>query len=124
MSDMAGDIVPMKDPYRASTSAGAMPLMSTGLQVIRWEDPPPKSHVPAVRDWSAVIAELRANPGAWALVHVVPKEQDRLIRLLRTQIAEGALLAFRPKGSFEAAGRVVGDETRLYARWVGPCRPT
>jgi hypothetical protein len=88
--------------------------------VIRWEDPPPprtseRTYARAV-DWYAIADELRGRPGEWAVAAV--RRGSSSAASLAWQINHANLAAF--KGDrFEAVARVVGDEARIYARYVG-----
>lgn len=95
------------------------------MSVIRWEDPPPPQRRPGSNQgrrastgrWAAVAADLRTRPGAWALVQV----SDRWSSVAGNpqNIRAGKLAGFKPPGAFEAIFRLVGDEARCYARYVG-----
>ncbi|MEU7590657.1 hypothetical protein AB0A95_30745 [Micromonospora sp. NPDC049230] len=92
-----------------------------GQAIIRWETPPPVTRRPATRDGMTPVervrqmaAELRARPGEWGVV-----AEGNNARAHVTRIREGAVLAWRPAGAFEAAARTVDGRITIYARYVG-----
>lgn len=94
-------------------------------QIVRWEDPPPPARGkggggPGVfrSRYDSIAAELRANPGRWAVVDVVDTARERGGGLV-TQITGGHLLCFKPAGDFEAVGRWRGAVLTTYARYLG-----
>lgn len=95
------------------------------MSVIRWEDPPPSQRNPnsnlgrgaSSGYWAAVAAELRVHPGAWALVKV--SDRPSSVTGIPANIRRGWFSGFRPAGSFESVFRLVDDEARCYARYVG-----
>lgn len=85
------------------------------MSVIRWEDPGPRTRAPAGDYWK-IAAELRANPGRWAVV----REGTRMTVIGHgTSIQTGKIEAFRPAGSFEATCRSRDGKVVVYARYVG-----
>ena len=84
-----------------------------------WEDPPiAKVGAPGSADNAALAASLRENPGRWAKVRTYEKARSAAASSYAGYIAHGTTVAFRG-GGFEAVSRVVGDETHVYARYVG-----
>lgn len=83
----------------------------TGL---RWEEPP-EAYKSTQRSkvHQSIAAELKAQPGRWAVLEIVSIG-------LAAQIRRGDIAAYRPGGSFEARARVIDGERRIYARYVGP----
>ena len=96
--------------------------MSTDLNPAEmvWEDPPRATGRNAIA--SARYAEmariLREAPDRWAVIAVFDKHDYRSAPALASNIQRGHLAAFREPG-FEAVSRTVGDEARVYARYVG-----
>lgn len=88
--------------------------MSAG--VIRWEAPPPVrlGRQPSALDHEAIAAELRATPGEWGLIAVGAVHSG-----ITSAIETGRISPYRPAGSFQATRRQVGDEQRVYCRFVG-----
>lgn len=90
--------------------------MSTTLVV--FEDLPesrggagrPSKHV-------TISAMLRDRPGEWARVHTSRTRSgaDSIAHQIRT----GLLPAYAPSKTYEAKGRTVDGEYRVYARYVG-----
>lgn len=74
---------------------------------------PPRTRV----QHAIVVAALRERPGEWARVGVyaTPGSAHSLAR----QIKRATLNAWAPAGAFEAVGRTVKGEHRVYARYVG-----
>lgn len=64
-------------------------------------------------------ADLRARPGEWGKVGVWPKDKYTTARSTAINIQNGKLVAFRPKGTFEAATRKTRDGIVIWARYVG-----
>lgn len=80
---------------------------------LKWEDPPE-----AARDrWTSVADELRANPGAWALI------SEESASSLATTIKDGSSAAFRPAGAFETRTSGIPGRpryrVRIWCRYVG-----
>jgi hypothetical protein len=65
---------------------------------------------------------LRSQPWTWLFVGCYPGVTNA--RAVAADIAVGKHRpAYRPPGSFEACTRVDGDETAVYARFVGTVPP-
>lgn len=89
-------------------------------RVIRWEEPTPGRHrgnlgVGRSR-YEAVAAELRANPGRWALIYEAEGDSRAA---LATHIRMGQVQCFSPCGDFDAVSRRIEGVERVYARYVG-----
>lgn len=87
-----------------------------------WEDPPEKQRGNGGKgragvNWLAVVEELRSRPGEWGRVATCPRAGTKAAALAR--LIRGGLAPFTV-GEFEATSRQVGDEGRVYARYVGP----
>lgn len=78
---------------------------------ITWQEPPAKVHSDVA--WVEEVAELRANPGRWALL--VEKGTRHGATSMVYTINSGQLKAFRPPGDFEACAR----QGAVYARYLG-----
>lgn len=81
-------------------------------------DPPSsRSRQPGTGINYDIAAKLRTRPGVWAHVRTFNSGQNaaNYALLVRT----GRVVAFTPSGTFEAVSRKVGDEQRVYARFVG-----
>lgn len=85
---------------------------------LRFEAPPLANRAPRGRAVEKEVpAQLRAHPGEWAIIHTA---QTRVgAYAMAHQIRTGILASYRPKGHFEALGRTVDGEFRVYARFVG-----
>lgn len=85
---------------------------------ILWEEPPPRaSNTPGrTTKWRKIAAELKANPGRWAVVDT--KANQHLSAQSAYLINRGQLAGLSP-GEFEAVSRLVDGEARVYARYVG-----
>ena len=78
---------------------------------MKWEDPSVTPRVYNSNRWRDEAAELRANPGRWALL---TQTEGNKARNLVVQIKMGRLQAFRPAGTFEATARAGS----VYARFL------
>ena len=85
------------------------------MSEIRFEVPPLASR--RFVDHAAVAAQLRARPGEWAPIGVYGTGGSAAA--MAYSIKAGRIKPYAPKGSFEALARTVGDECRVYARYVG-----
>jgi hypothetical protein len=87
---------------------------------IRFEDPPPESRGKrGVSKRNRDISEkLRKRQGEWAWVHT--SATRGAAASLAHHIKVGTSPSFRPAGSFEAISRVVNEQCRVYARYIGP----
>ena len=84
---------------------------------IVWEDPPARRRRGGTARYTQAAAALRANPNQWAVIRRWPKEHIGRAGNFATSIKKDVLVDFR--GGFEAIARTVGDEARVYARFVG-----
>lgn len=86
--------------------------------VIRWEKPPP--YVQPISDqssrtnWQLISAQLRSEPGEWAVIAEGPKAGQT-----QSRINGGTVVYWQPKGSFKAVVRRVGGVKTMYAVYVG-----
>lgn len=81
--------------------------------VLSWEEPPPprRGALSVAPEW---MEEVRARPGAWALVQTGNRDVEKLPAAIR-----GGRGVYAPAGSWEAVSRKSGNEFRLYVRYVG-----
>jgi hypothetical protein len=90
--------------------------------VLRWEEPPPPKRRTGPREsgghsrFASLAAELRANPGRWAVIYDGPKQHASG---MATHIRMGHVICFSPCGDFDAVSRQHGDRGLVYARYVG-----
>jgi hypothetical protein len=82
---------------------------------LKFEDPPPAKRAP--RRFDLVAQELKANPGRWAVIAVFDKRPNA--NSTARQIRLGLTSYWQNPGDFEAVSRAVGDEFRVYARYLG-----
>ena len=82
------------------------------MSTVIWEDPPMdgRSKYPHA-EWAAL---LREKPNTWA--KLLDCETSGQAANLVTQIRNGLIKAYSPKGTFEAAIR----KASTYARYIGP----
>jgi len=84
---------------------------------MQWEDPPVMPTTSRLY-WDSIAAELRKQPGRWALVVAGAPYRERA-----TYIRTGRIAAFRPIGAFEAAAHPIHENGRtsynIYARYIG-----
>lgn len=94
--------------------------MTAREQVIRWEAPPPTTRRtvgrPRSERWDDVAAALRANPGAWAVVH---QGEQRGKTEIATRIRYGHMDCFTPAGDYDATARIDDGTVTIYARYLG-----
>lgn len=64
-----------------------------------------------------IAMQLRERPGEWALVSTAKSAYS--MNSMAYQIRAAYYAAYLPRGSFEAAGRTVDGERRVYARYIG-----
>lgn len=103
-----------------ATTVTGVPLRVGG--VLRWEEPTDaktwsrRPRGPSRTAWSAVVADLRANPGRSGVVlDGAPRNTA-----LTTRINRGQHHRFQPPGAFEATSRHRGDGLyTFYVRYVG-----
>lgn len=80
---------------------------------IKWEEPEFDGRRDKKYDWVAIFAELRANPGRWALV------SDDAPVSMTTNIKRGRYVG-GADGEFEAVTRESKNyRGKIYARYVG-----
>lgn len=95
-------------------------------QIIAWQDPPASGNGHKggriVQKWGAVADALRARPGQWALILLLPAadgKRNSTASSLSTIVRKGQG-GFAPAGGFEAAQRTApGGEVGVFARYVG-----
>lgn len=91
---------------------------------MKWKDPPPRTaNTQGEGVWMEEAAELKANPGKWALLAAFGgAENNHSARAMAVNIKSGRYTAFRPHGHFEATSATTTDRsaTEVYARYVGP----
>ena len=87
--------------------------------VIRWEDPP--EYVPQSTSngsdrmqWQVMAAQLRSEPGAWAVLKEGPKAGQ-----MQARINGGLVASWQPRGAFKAVVRNVDGVRTLYVKYVG-----
>lgn len=87
-------------------------------KTIRFEAPPKSKGVSRSRAFTADTArQLQERPGEWGIIHTPPTRAAAYATAF--QIRRGILANFRPGGTYEAVGRTVDGEYRVYARFVG-----
>lgn len=88
------------------------------MSVLRWEDPPPDGRAAGRQrrytDHDQIAAVLRRHPRRWALIAM------DLPTGIAAAINGGQHRAYRPGGTFEAAGRFQNGMTLTYVRFIGP----
>jgi hypothetical protein len=89
---------------------------------LKFETPPAAERSNANADqYAAEAAELRANPGAWAVLKEFTGEGSGARSgawRLASRVKKGEIKAFAPAGSFEAVTRSNGH-SKVYVRFVG-----
>lgn len=83
-----------------------------------FEDPPEVRRKARPHGYHQEVAEeLRTYAGEWARVdsYSTPSSASSMAQSIR----RANLAAYRPPGAFEATSRKVGNEFRVYARYVG-----
>lgn len=85
---------------------------------LRFEDPPLANRNPKGRAVEKdVIRQLQDAPMQWAIVHYADTRAGAYA--MAHQIRRGVLASYRPAGHFQALGRTVKGQFRVYARYVG-----
>lgn len=85
---------------------------------IKWEEPPGAKRGDGPRGKHfAIAAELRTRPGEWA--HIVSYANQRTAGSVAYGIRNGLQRAYEPAGAYDAVSRSLGEEYRIYARYVG-----
>lgn len=85
---------------------------------MQWKEPPPAGTSRNADKYMEIADELRRNPGKWAMI-------GRMSAQNASNIKDGRLAAFRPRGTFEATYRNISksevgpDTADIYARYVG-----
>jgi hypothetical protein len=98
--------------------------MTTTIEVLRWEEPPPPLRPGRPRGWQAnkpdpyrdVAEQLRAKPGESAVLY---EGDNAAASGLASTISSGLAPSFQPRGAFFACTRKQGDVTVTYAHYVG-----
>ena len=85
------------------------------MDEIRWEDPP-ETRGQGSTKWLGVLRPLMAHPKRWAVVKAYP--HSKTASAIVTNLRRRKLGV--PPGQWEFASRTVGDECRVYARYLGP----
>jgi hypothetical protein len=86
------------------------------MSELKFESPPEKVR----KSWGRhylIAHRLKAKPQEWAVVGVYGGAESA--GSTARQIRRARLGAYQPAGSFEAEARVVDNEARVYARFVG-----
>lgn len=100
------------------------------MSVVRWEDPPmtearPERRPPVMTKWQSISAQLRSQPGRWAIVATfnpglsttLHRNAARATATTRNILC--GLYAGMTYGEFEAEWHHVGDEVmHVYARYI------
>lgn len=88
---------------------------------VKWTEgpPPPAAGRPGGLDYEDLAAQLREQPGDWAAVDADALTR-RQLQQVATRINRGDIIAFQPKGAFEALTRSLADDrATLFVRFVG-----
>lgn len=90
------------------------------MSEMQWEEPPRAHQHP--KDGGGrhaeIAAQLREHPARWAKVFTFSEAEKA--RSMAYCISHAARMkAYEPAGAFEAISRKVGNETCVYARYVG-----
>ncbi|MFJ5532382.1 hypothetical protein [Streptomyces sp. NPDC093261] len=83
---------------------------------LMYEDPP-HARMPGSPDYEAMAAELRRNPGRWAVIKLAETQQSAAT--IAYAIRCGRYPAFRPAEQWDTRSRTVDGEFRVYARFSG-----
>ena len=90
---------------------------------MEWKDPPKRVTAGRHGKWREEAAELKANPGKWALLTTFGgRENNHNARTMAANVKSGRYASFRPRGHFEATSAITADgtATEVYARYIGP----
>lgn len=81
-----------------------------------WEEPPTGGR--SRSNWRSVGTELRSRPGAWAVVGTFDLTDRSVASTLASSIKGGRLGGFA-RGEFDAIARIIDDQVKVYACFVG-----
>ncbi len=84
---------------------------------LHFEDPPPSRQYAGRIDHAAAVAELKAQPGRWAVI-----SKHRTAAAANTaagRVKHGFPAVYKPAGAFDAVARTVKGEHRMYAKYRG-----
>lgn len=84
---------------------------------LTWEEPPPARRRSHQVNHAEIARKLKARPGQWAVVSAYPN--SRTSGATASAIRTGRVTAYLPVGEWEATSRTVGDEHRVYVRYLG-----
>lgn len=85
---------------------------------LRFEDPP-AARRNRVDPLAADLTELKQHRNRWAVIATYPKHDNGAASGMAQAIRQGKTEACAPRGSFEAVTRTVGEELRVYVRYIG-----
>jgi hypothetical protein len=93
-----------------------MPAKSSPSTGLRWADPPATARQSRSSDrYAAEAAELKANPGRWAVL-TEAKTRSAAYSVKRG-VEKATYQVFAPPGSFEAKTVTANDVTSVYVRF-------
>lgn len=92
-------------------------MAGVGKPELVWEDPPPAAKRGETRGHDAIARLLEKRPGEWAIIFLY--ETAAGASTMAAYIRSARIVAYEPKGFFEAHARTVEGEHRVYARYVG-----
>ena len=84
---------------------------------LKWESPPEINSRRRPGKWTTIMEALRTRPGEWAHVHT--SDSSSKASSMAANIRLGRIGMDTERGGYEAVSRRVGDEWRVYARYIG-----
>lgn len=87
------------------------------MSELKWEEPPVRRTRQGSGKHAGIAAQLRAKPGEWAIIDLF--DESARAAAMAYVIKTAKLRAYAPAGAYEAKGRTVDGEHRVYARFVG-----
>lgn len=88
------------------------------MSELKYEDPPARRTRVGTGKHAAIVAELKAHPDEWAVIDTFDSASKAAS--MAWAIKSGIRMrTYSPPGAYEAMGRTVDGEHRLYVRYVG-----
>jgi len=88
------------------------------MDELKWQDPPTVVKQSERVSRLALAAQLRSNPGKWALISAHATKGAAVTLACDVRKAYGP--GFAPAGTFEATTVQNGNDWDVYARYIGP----
>lgn len=92
---------------------------NTAPTILEWSEPTPSNGGRSANTWMPVLADLKARPGEWALVHRVELTStlDKAAREKEINKARAYGETLRQRYGCEKVSRATGDVVRVWLRY-------